>query len=370
MKKVNAFLNWLGKHEKVILLIAEILTFIMIFGDINRTEYHGDDLVYQCIYPTNERVNSFHDIYVSQYTHYFIWGGRTVVHSILQLLLWIDKPYNSMICAFIYVLLARLIAKALNQDQKVCLTDYLLSAGLLYYCNPVYEETVTWMTGFANYAIGAFIVLLSLYLDRNMDKHPKAVNFLNIPLTFLAGWCNENLGAVLGLYYLIRWIRSFRKKKERAYSTVLLLAEGAGFLFMILAPGNFARSTVASSELTPLTSVLTRIYNICHSIFHINFQVFTIATVLLYLNKDQESRKDQKMFYGMAVLSVLAMFATPYYPDRAGFGSMVLLLVSIMKGVHGNRQTDDLVLLIGVILFVRFTMNLLPSLILTILGLR
>lgn len=342
----------------------------MIFGDINRTEYHGDDLVYQCIYPTNERVNSFHDIFVSQYTHYFTWGGRTVVHSTLQLLLWIDKPHNSMICAFVYVLLARLIARALNKEQEVRLSDYLLSAGLLYYCNPVYEETVTWMTGFANYVIGALIVCLSLYLDRNRNRLPKILYFLNIPLTFLAGWCNENLGAVLGLYYLIRWIRSFKEKKERAYSTVLLLAEGAGFLFMILAPGNFARSTVASSELTPLTSVLTRIYNVCHSIFHTNFLVFTIASVLLYLNKDQESRRDQKMFYGLAVLSVLAMFATPYYPDRAGFGSMVLFLVSIMKAVHGNRQTDDLILLIGFILFTGFTMNLLPSLILTILGLR
>lgn len=54
---------------------------------------------------SNEKIASFKDILESQYTHYFNWGGRSVVHFIAQFLLWIGTPFNDILNTLAYIML-------------------------------------------------------------------------------------------------------------------------------------------------------------------------------------------------------------------------------------------------------------------------
>ena len=85
--------------------------------------YYGDDYVYSFIvgsdvgdwnflWPLADdtlRVASWHDIFVSQYHHYFQWGGRIVAHTMVQFLLWQGKWLFNLLNPLMNILLILLV---------------------------------------------------------------------------------------------------------------------------------------------------------------------------------------------------------------------------------------------------------------------
>ena len=74
-----------------------------------------DDYVYSYVFNEHsflkslpfdtQRIKGLKDIFLSQYNHYFSWGGRLVAHSIAQLFLWIGKEIFNVFNAFIFILI-------------------------------------------------------------------------------------------------------------------------------------------------------------------------------------------------------------------------------------------------------------------------
>lgn len=379
---LDAIRQFISKHEKALLYFAVFLTFLLIFGDINRTGYYSDDLVYQNIYSTYTKIQSFSDILYSQKIHWATWGGRNIVHGILQWLLWIGKPYASLIGSAVYVFLIIITAKGLNIQQPLTFINYTLTAGLFYFFNPDYSETVIWMTGNANYVIGTFLVVISIFLDMHNDKQKYILPLLFV-LAFISGWCNENTSATLCLYFLISAVIHFLRKKEKALSLrfpemsgsfsssfIKMIFCGCGFLLMILAPGNFIRSGVATEGLDVLGQILVRIYNLNHVFMYVLFLIILLNILILLKSYRSKDIRDSMLLFILGLVSVLVMGASPYFPERAAFGSMVFFLSSIMSLVNQYSDQNHLIMTTSLISWFAFVMNLLPSLILTLLGLR
>ena len=51
-----------------------------------------DDYDYSFSWSTGERIDGIADVLASQAAHYRLWGGRSVVHALAQLFLWLGKP--------------------------------------------------------------------------------------------------------------------------------------------------------------------------------------------------------------------------------------------------------------------------------------
>ena len=52
-----------------------------------------------------ERIGSFYDILVSQWSHYFTWGGRTPSMIFIQLFAWVGKVWFDLANTAVFVLL-------------------------------------------------------------------------------------------------------------------------------------------------------------------------------------------------------------------------------------------------------------------------
>ena len=77
----------------------------------------GDDFSYAFIWNGNdlgnlmdgigprERIHSFYDILVSQWSHYFTWGGRTPSMIFIQLFAWLGKIWFDLSNTVVFVLL-------------------------------------------------------------------------------------------------------------------------------------------------------------------------------------------------------------------------------------------------------------------------
>ena len=56
------------------------------------TPLFADDFSYRVSFATKQPMRSMADVFASQRLHYFTTNGRTVVHTLAQMLLWLGKP--------------------------------------------------------------------------------------------------------------------------------------------------------------------------------------------------------------------------------------------------------------------------------------
>ena len=94
MRKTNALCT--------VLLLAVIGVTMFLLNA--HTPLMMDDYDYSFSWSTGERLSGVSDILASQAVHYRIWGGRSVVHFLAQLFLYLGKPVfnaaNALIITF------------------------------------------------------------------------------------------------------------------------------------------------------------------------------------------------------------------------------------------------------------------------------
>lgn len=223
--------------------------FCLIFICSYLTPYFGNDFRYLLIQGTHDLVGSCSDILLSQWQHYFEWGGRTVNHLLAQWLLYIGKPLQSVItaagfCAVIYMISALGCGSLRPRKQK---PSHLIFAFLiLWLCLRAFGEVVINVVSSANYLFSTLIIMLFLLpfrqsLGEQAVRGGKILAVLMLPLGIAAGWCNENTGfavvCMVGLFNLrLLWQR--RLQPWQFTGGVGLLA---GYILLMLAPGNRAR---------------------------------------------------------------------------------------------------------------------------------
>ena len=100
--------------RKCMLII--FIVFMIMFGLNSLTPMmYGDDYVYAFIWSgqslytplpeTVERVSSVKDLFISQWSHYFTWGGRSLAHLLVQFFVWQGKCVFNILNSFLFVLL-------------------------------------------------------------------------------------------------------------------------------------------------------------------------------------------------------------------------------------------------------------------------
>lgn len=370
---MKLIINKIEQNNHSLVIFLFFLTFVIVFGDINRTAYFADDFFYMNNYLSGEKIQNISDIIQSQIDHYFLWGGRSVVHFILQFLLLIGKPFSSILCSCIYTSMIYMICKLTNGFNKIRFEQVCFVAGLMYYFNPIWHETVTWMTGNANYVWGIFFGILVLFLLYYFDLHKISLTGTIVfsLLSFIAGWTNENIGITIALIIITySHFTNTLNQKWKISGIILCLL---GFCVMIIAPGNFVRSSLINETTTLISSILLRIYGVNSALFNSLFIPFIMSTLLLlFLYKNNKSLKNSSMlFYCGALFSIFIMIAPPTYPERATFGSMMFFVISICFSIQKLlKKETNIFMFISIMLYFGFLMNTLPSLLLTVLGLR
>lgn len=324
-----------------------LLVFTLVFFLNYLLPYYADDWCYTFRYdvPT-EKVRGLKDVFYSQYNHYLAWGGRTVAHSILQILLIFDKWISDIVNSIVFTIYLAVIYKIsrLKATSKTNLGLFVFIFALVWFLQPL-GSTALWLTGSCNYLWTTTFVLCFMYpyckyYLTDIQSYPR-LKLVFMPIAgVLAGWSNENLAVSL-LSFIILFIAVLKYDKKKIPTWAISGAAGAlvGILFLILAPGNFVRfdNEVMSNSAVQdpfFVQILKRIYIVAYSYFFKGGLLATGAYLITYLFSHYFGQDNKKVFVVsfsfllIAAAGALSMFMVPVFPDRAWFGPFTFVIVA------------------------------------------
>ncbi len=293
-----------------------------------------DDEWYSTILSAERPLASLNDIIQAQIWHYYNWGGRTVAHTIAQLIfLYLSEEAANVLNVAMIVLLAWMIDTVAGERRLAFVT---LTVGFLHGLNANWKMSMYWQTGACNYLYTTVIILVFLWFylravgDEAAGEIPGLIVLAPV-LGLLSGWTNENMGpAVWVLTVLVMLLQRRGKRPIPLWMPLGSLACLAGSALMLIAPGNGVRSAqAAGTGKGILWQIFLRMYSVCRGAWEYLFPVLLVTAALLFVNicvlGNRLRRKDELLLLG-ALLSWGAMVLSPHYPDRASFGTMCLLL--------------------------------------------
>ena len=94
-------------NKKTFALLLFWLFFIFAFSYL--IPDFSNNYRYMMVEGEDRLIASFYDIVVSQYRHYFTWGGRTPPHVLASSFLYLGKGVTAFATAACYILLVYLI---------------------------------------------------------------------------------------------------------------------------------------------------------------------------------------------------------------------------------------------------------------------
>lgn len=349
-----------------------VVFLVGIFFLILNTLYpvYLDDWHYSFNLAEEGKLTGITDILKSQYEHYFSWGGRSVLHSIAQLLLWVGEPWNDLLNTLAYIFFVLLIYNITNKGNKTNTILFLYINIFIWFSLPSLSQNLLWTTGSANYLWGGLLVFCLLYYytsyylkDEIKASKGKAIGIFLLGI--LAGWTNENVGIALiffliGLFILLK----LQKRQIPLWMITGLVGATIGCAFMILAPGNAIRSkndlwVAHQLEEADLSFYFYRFVTVTKLAYKYLFIPCVIYFILLtlYWLKAKEMKKKEKLqlsllFFFTAAVATIVMSGSPMFPERAWFGILIFLITGAMI-LYANIDFSSRVLGIanGIIFF-------------------
>lgn len=293
-----------------------------------------DDIWYQTKLSSEEPIDSVTDIIESQVWHYFNWGGRSIAHGLLQLVLWAGEYVADIInvlATFVLTTVICIVAKGKKASW------FLAAVGMLTGLNANWLMSMYWQAGAANYLYITIFVLgfLYCYVREDVDERLPGISFWIIPLGLLAGWSNENMGPMAWVLSVVAiGLQRFWKKKIHLWMVTGSISGLIGSLLVVLAPGNFVRAKEAGTEYGVLWKLFLRCYGESKAALEYLFPTILMLLLCVFVSKGvlhiAFGKTNWLLLIG-AVLSWGAMVLSPHYPDRATFGTMVLLICIILS---------------------------------------
>lgn len=350
-----------AKTEKRIEILAAVLlaiTTVVVYVAHRYIPFMMDDLWYSTLLYEETPIQSVSDILKSQVWHYQNWGGRSVAHTILQLILLTGEQTADVLNVLATFVLAYTVCMVTKSKKTFTLFAVI---GMMFGLNANWKMSMFWESGAANYLYMTIFLMLYAYCylreisdessDSKMDVPAKGLLGITVwivPLGILAGWSNENMGPSLWvLSVMVMFLLWKEKRKIPVWMYLGSLACLMGSVMMILAPGNAVRSEqIKEGEFGTLWQIFLRCYGECKALLEFLFPVVLILLLLIIIKKAvlrKEIGRRTLLVIGVAALSFGAMILSPHYPDRATFGTMMFLIAAcIMTAKDILKERSDL----------------------------
>lgn len=362
--------------------------------------HFSNDYRYMLVEDTVRRAASLSDIVISQYRHYFEWGGRTVNHCLAMLVLMAPKWAEALVQALVYGALVlgivRLSAGPGRFKESLSLKNIFIVTALLWLNLRYFGEVVFNVVSGANYLYSSLVLVLFLipWADALQEAGPDKISFKSLgravrdkfalrpwakeqaakqggdisfnkdprhesrasgggfgavlkSLAFfifglIAGWTNENSGfalcAVLFLCLMLKKPLGLRFSRQH-YAACLGLV--AGFLFLILAPGNEERLKAMEEEGFDYASHVDDAFLILGESLLLFYAILGLLFFTLWKLKRHGALKLEAvpvrralLCAAVGLLSLLVMLLSPTFPARASTFACVLLIAALLCLMH------------------------------------
>lgn len=345
--------------------------YIILFGLFIIIWFHNycfpliwDDYVYSYVLKDNYfnpmpenmvRISGIQDIIMSQWDHYFRWGGRTIAHLLVQFFLWQGKCFFNIVNALCFVLLLLEIQWIVNKG--IISFDFNSKDILWIFCtfwlfSFLLNDVLTWLTLSANYLwtlvllLGFIISYVRTYFNPEEETKLNNVSWLQFFFGLLAGWTNENTVCfvIIVIGYYICLIKRHKNNYGVKETDVMKLLPGfigliLGYLLLIFAPGNYVRYVTlaqigAINTGVPLIKENLKTFLLIYSIrffliYYIVRNLLSFRCVYSYL---KETEKKQyiisSLFLFIGIGSLTIMIFSPEFRLRSSFASLIFMIIS------------------------------------------
>lgn len=351
---MNAFreystVGWIKDNTaKIMLAVAGIVIGVFFYGLNVLYPMYLDDWFYTFNLNGGERIDGFVSIFHSQYAHYFEWGGRVVLHSIAQALLWFGKSWADVLNTLAYVALVFAIYFITNKKNKANPVLFVYINVFIWFVLPSLSQNLLWKTGSANYLWGGVILFafiynyVSYYITRE-SKDSVAKSAVLLLFGILAGWTNENMSVAL-LFFLIGLILLLKYQKQRIPAWMLFGLAGAviGCVLMLLSPGNMVRSKndlwvahqLRETDLSFYFYRFVTVTKLAGSYLLYPVVIYVALSALYWWKVKQDNKKEifllSVLFVCTSAVATAVMAGSPMFPERAWFGILILLVTAAM----------------------------------------
>ncbi|MBR4382657.1 MAG: hypothetical protein IKP64_03775 [Selenomonadaceae bacterium] len=299
-----------------------------------------------------QRVESFGDIFYSQWQHYLTWGGRTVAHCFVQFFVWQGKLLFDVANALMYAALALMIyffgtGKFDFKNMSGAMLLWIFFA--MWFCLPEIYQTALWLTGSCNYLWMSVLQLAFLipfakkfWQENFWSDSSTGKIFLMTLFGIVAGWSNESGGAMIIFLTFLALIYFWRKKQFERWMLAGFVGLFVGYALLMLAPGNFQRYIVDANDATvPFLSAQMFIDNFQDGMEEILWDdVLLYVVTALYLVRGKRSVEATQFILAFAAAGILLpclLMFSPEFPARAAFLSPVLAMIASVTALERTQ---------------------------------
>ncbi len=338
--------------KKTLLTFTGIYLFLYIFNYLHPMNF-GDDYIYSFVWQGNPmmeplpenaiRVSSFKELFISQWSHYFTWSGRTVGHVLAQFFLWMGKDTFNIFNALIGTLLVAEIYWLIHKGEvsykfnthKLCWIFFLL-----WSFTPGFSSVFLWFTAACVYLWTHTFLLAFLIPFVRKYYHPDVTSEFSFLFRagmflggILAGWTNENSICWVLLLLLLFNYKSWKNSEYESWMGTGFSGLLIGYALLMLAPGNVIRlQATYGMDWFGLNMLKVNL--------HMLIVVLTIQLFLWYFNlraiyslknQGENFAKDYllvKVLCAVAFGTVVMMLLSPVFPARSGFFGTILLIIA------------------------------------------
>ena len=154
-------------------------------------------------------------------------------------------------------------------------------------------------------------------------------------LGIIAGWTNENtaFGLIVATVGILLISKFEYKEKITKWKISGLVGTIVGFVILIIAPGNYVRNSLVNDNTFIVVKLIGRILNDTVSMINVLKPLFILMIVLftIYIYYKKKIDKYFYVFFSASILSVYAMVLSPTFPERAWFGIVVFMVISVFN---------------------------------------
>lgn len=323
------------KREKWLVRLIFLLFFAVLLFQHRALFMGHDDYGYASLSyigydgPWGMHHTNFWNIFQFLYAHYMTWGGR-VLYFFFEIVLLragirVYRVSQSIVILLIFYAMYRLLVRERENPwlaAVVCLCYGMI--GLL-----VMRDTVFWITASVLY-LWPLLPLLWFFVLYDPEKGKGRLILCGI-LIFMAAWSQEQNSvlavAAAGIYMLVRTIR---RRRVILPDAMMIVAAFAGFLVLMLAPGQKARMAMNADfyNLSLSEKLMQNVPEILTHTFEVQYWKFLtvifLLAVLYMTGKNVYAAKNHAAaaFHGAAlalVLFVLAVTASESYSGISYF---------------------------------------------------
>lgn len=283
-----------------------------------------------------ERVDSLGDIFRSQWSHYFTWGGRTPSMMLIQLFAWVGKAWFDVANTLVFSLLMLVLYwMAVGRVETPARHKGVLLWGMVCMLFGVmdYPSTMLWMTGACVYLWTGLWQCLFL-LPFVTRRHPSVLLMAGVGL--LAGWSEEAGSLVTVFITAVLMYDAWRRKHVERWMVTGTVFLVIGCCLLMCCPGSIYREQLMLEYGTQYVLPAEKLYtwamfrdNLTGGLLPIlAWESFLFVPILLLWWVKHRVDRSVLLFTCGGLLVLCAMMFAPEFALRTGFHSTLFLTVA------------------------------------------